>query len=128
MNTIVWWIMIALLAIIVMSLTDRVARRFLPLAALLKLSLVFPDEAPSRFKQALRQGTTNQLSKQMADHKESGWSISLTPQSEAAMSTSACWEPTGSGDAATNGCVGASTSIDSDGFGSRKTNVGGSAY
>ena len=46
--------------------TDRVARRFLPLAALLRLSLVFPDQAPSRFIIALRSGSTRSLEKRLA--------------------------------------------------------------
>ncbi len=37
----------------------------LPLAALLKLSLVFPDHVPSRFSVALRTGTTRQLARQL---------------------------------------------------------------
>jgi HD-GYP domain-containing protein (c-di-GMP phosphodiesterase class II) len=40
---------------------DRLGRRVIPLTALLKLSLVFPDQAPSRFSVALRSGTTRQL-------------------------------------------------------------------
>jgi len=35
---------------IVLYGADRLTRRMLPLAALLSLTLVFPDEAPSRFK------------------------------------------------------------------------------
>jgi hypothetical protein len=38
----------------VLFFTERLARRMLPLAALLKLSLVFPDQVPSRFSIALR--------------------------------------------------------------------------
>ncbi|MEO8266700.1 MAG: HD domain-containing phosphohydrolase [Ilumatobacteraceae bacterium] len=45
----------------VLFLTERLARRLLPLAALLRLSLVFPDHVPSRFSVALRTGTTRQL-------------------------------------------------------------------
>jgi putative nucleotidyltransferase with HDIG domain len=41
------------------------ARRALPLAALLKLSLVFPDRVPSRFSVALRSGTTKQLTRRL---------------------------------------------------------------
>jgi hypothetical protein len=36
------------------ALVERVARRLLPLAFLLRLNLVFPDRAPSRFSVALR--------------------------------------------------------------------------
>jgi HD domain len=40
---------------------DRLARRLLPLATLLKLSLVFPDRAPSRFSVALRSSSVKKL-------------------------------------------------------------------
>ena len=36
---------------------DKLAKRLLPLATLLRLSLIFPDQAPSRFKVALRAST-----------------------------------------------------------------------
>ena len=44
----------------------RITRRLLPLAALLKLSLVFPDEAPSRFRVAMRSGTVETLRERIA--------------------------------------------------------------
>jgi HD-GYP domain-containing protein (c-di-GMP phosphodiesterase class II) len=66
-NVWIWWLIVALLSLVVMILVDRFARRFLPLAALLNLSLIFPDEAPSRFKMALRKGTTKQLERQIAE-------------------------------------------------------------
>ena len=40
---------------------ERLARRFLPLAALLRLHLVFPDRAPSRFSVALRSTSVRRL-------------------------------------------------------------------
>ena len=45
---------------------DRAARRLLPLAALLQLSLVFPDQAPSRFQAALGSGRVGQLEERLA--------------------------------------------------------------
>src|SRR6478736_9343974 len=42
-----WWFGLSVGATLVLLGVDRVTRRLLPLAALLKLSLVFPDEAPS---------------------------------------------------------------------------------
>ena len=51
----------------VLFATERVAKRLLPLAALLRLSLVFPDHVPSRFSVALRTGTTRQLAKRLQD-------------------------------------------------------------
>ena len=41
--------------------------RFLPLVALFRLSLVFPDHAPSRFKVAMRTNTLRQLQRSLAD-------------------------------------------------------------
>ena len=48
---------------------DRVARRLLPLVALYKLSLVFPDAAPSRFRAALRANTVETLEQRVARAK-----------------------------------------------------------
>jgi putative nucleotidyltransferase with HDIG domain len=53
----------------VLFITERLARRMLPLAALLKLSLVFPDHVPSRFSVALRTGTTKQLARRLEQPK-----------------------------------------------------------
>lgn len=68
----VWWFGIALIGLVTMIGTDKIARRFLPIAALFTLSVVFPDEAPSRFKGALKSGTTAQLSKRLKHHREHG--------------------------------------------------------
>ena len=56
-----WWLGVSLLATVVVSLAYAVSRRLLPLGALLELSLVFPDQAPSRFQVALRTGTVESL-------------------------------------------------------------------
>jgi hypothetical protein len=49
-----WWGLTALLgcALAVAVLAERVARRLLPVALLLKLSMIFPDRAPSRLRVA----------------------------------------------------------------------------
>ncbi|HEY0519795.1 MAG TPA: HD-GYP domain-containing protein [Ilumatobacteraceae bacterium] len=57
---------------IVLYAADRLTRRALPLAALLGLTLVFPDEAPSRFKIAMRAGGTTELSRRLADYRRIG--------------------------------------------------------
>jgi hypothetical protein len=62
-----WWIALSGLATGVLVLGDRLSRRVLPLVALLKLSLVFPDRAPSRFRTALRAGTVQSLQQRIAD-------------------------------------------------------------
>ena len=45
---------------------DRALRRLLPLVVLLRLSLDFPDRAPSRLRVALRSGTLRHLDEQLA--------------------------------------------------------------
>src|ERR1700758_5355328 len=47
-----WWVAVLGSAYFAAYAVDRLGRRALPLAALLQLSLVFPDRAPSRLKTA----------------------------------------------------------------------------
>jgi len=63
---------VVVVSTVVVWSVDRVARRALPLAALLQLSLVFPDQAPSRFKAALRSGSSRRLERQVAETRASG--------------------------------------------------------
>ena len=57
---------VALLAV------DRLARRLLPLAVLLNLSMVFPDKAPDRFWTAFRAGTIGHLEERLAQARRTG--------------------------------------------------------
>ena len=52
--TVAWWAALLALGTVVLWSTERVARRLLPLVALFRLSLSFPDTAPSRVGVALR--------------------------------------------------------------------------
>jgi HD-GYP domain-containing protein (c-di-GMP phosphodiesterase class II) len=61
-----WWFGLSGAATAVLFGVDRVARRLLPLSALLKLSLVFPDETPSRLKTALSSGRVDTLERRLA--------------------------------------------------------------
>jgi HD-GYP domain-containing protein (c-di-GMP phosphodiesterase class II) len=61
-----WWFGLSVAATGVLVAIDRITRRLLPLAALLQLSLVFPDEAPSRFKIAFRAGDVDRLEARLA--------------------------------------------------------------
>ncbi len=61
-----WLATLMVAATIALLLIDRLARRLLPLATLLQMSLIFPDAAPSRFTVALRTGTTRQLERSMS--------------------------------------------------------------
>ncbi len=62
-----WCAGITVAATVVLFLVDRLARRLLPLAALLKLSLAFPDQTPSRLSVALRAGSTSGLERRLED-------------------------------------------------------------
>jgi hypothetical protein len=58
---VLWWIGILVIAWVAAMLGERIARPLLPLASLLKMSLLFPDQAPSRFAVAWRSNSTRQL-------------------------------------------------------------------
>lgn len=58
---VLWWAMMLAVAALVFVSVERAARRLLPLAALLRLSLVLPDQTASRYRIALRAGTTRRL-------------------------------------------------------------------
>ena len=60
-----WWALLLVVAVAALRLGDRLARRLLPLAALLELTLVFPDRAPSRFGVALRSGSGRQRQRRL---------------------------------------------------------------
>jgi HD-GYP domain-containing protein (c-di-GMP phosphodiesterase class II) len=67
-----WWTGMLALSTAVLVVVDRQARRLIPLAVLLRLSLVFPDRVPSRWGIAMRTGTTNQLRKRIAETEATG--------------------------------------------------------
>lgn len=68
-----------LLAIVLIGLgaavvTSHFSQRLLPLAALLKLSLVFPDQSPSRFRMALKSGSSRRLAQEVSLAQDHGLS------------------------------------------------------
>jgi len=70
-RTLLWWVMAVAVASVVMWMAERGARRFAPLVALMQMSLVFPDQAPSRYRTALRAGTVKQLRERVAEAGDS---------------------------------------------------------
>jgi len=62
-----WYALLLGSAVVVSLLVDRCARLFLPLAALLRLTMLFPDRAPSRLKIARRAGSTRDLVERLRD-------------------------------------------------------------
>src|SRR4051794_12605078 len=67
-----WWVAVLVVSSIVVFVVERQARRVLPLAALLRLSMAFPDQAPSRFGVALRAGTVRNLEERRAEMERRG--------------------------------------------------------
>jgi uncharacterized protein YjbI with pentapeptide repeats len=55
-----WLATLAVVAVVVAFGVERAARRLLPLASLLRLTMLFPDRAPSRLRIARAAGTTGQ--------------------------------------------------------------------
>jgi putative nucleotidyltransferase with HDIG domain len=60
-----WWAVVVVSSTTAMWLVDRAARRLLPLAWLLRLSLLFPDKAPKRFRLAARTWNSHRLREQV---------------------------------------------------------------
>ncbi|HEV8572333.1 MAG TPA: HD domain-containing phosphohydrolase [Actinomycetota bacterium] len=67
-----WWIGLFVASATAASLVDRVARKMLPLAALLGLTMIFPDKAPSRFAVARRVGSVRNLEERVRHAQEHG--------------------------------------------------------
>ncbi|MEQ9161429.1 MAG: HD domain-containing protein, partial [Ilumatobacter fluminis] len=68
----VWILQAAAAGALVSHAVGRLTRRLLPLAALMQLTLIFPDEAPSRFGVALRSGTVKQMRARAAEYHRAG--------------------------------------------------------
>ncbi len=79
-----WWAGVLAASSVTLVVTERFARRFLPLSMLLQLSLVFPDNAPSRFAVAMRSGTTTQL-RAHVERLSGGHRLSAVEAAEAAL-------------------------------------------
>jgi putative nucleotidyltransferase with HDIG domain len=61
-----WLAAMAVIAVLVAIGIERLARRLLPLASLLRLTMLFPDQAPSRIRMARAAGTTGDYLDRMA--------------------------------------------------------------
>ena len=71
-RTVLWWMGVATASFLALTLSERLLRRLLPLAALLRLSLVFPDRAPSRFAVARRAGRPAELRRRLDTLRAAG--------------------------------------------------------
>jgi hypothetical protein len=68
-----------------LRLADRAALRLMPLSAMLRSSLVFPDQAPSRFAAALRAGNVAKMRKEAARATEQGLPADVSEAASTAL-------------------------------------------
>jgi len=61
MAWIVWAVLVGGAGLAAGIVVERATRRYAPLALLVRLSMIFPDQAPSRFRMALRASSTKRL-------------------------------------------------------------------
>jgi HD-GYP domain-containing protein (c-di-GMP phosphodiesterase class II) len=69
---IIWVVVIAAASLLTLIAVERATRKLLPLAALLNLSLVFPDKAPARFAVARRTGRPRDLRASLESARQTG--------------------------------------------------------
>jgi hypothetical protein len=60
-GVVLWWTTLIGSTLLAMKAFDRLGRRLLPLAWLLRMTMAFPDEAPSRLRILLQSGTVGEL-------------------------------------------------------------------
>ena len=72
LNKWVWWLGLALAAMLLVRILERAMSKLTPLTMLFRLSLIFPDQAPSRFSVALKTGSTRSVKRRLAEIQESG--------------------------------------------------------
>ena len=67
-----WWAGLVTVVLVVLALFDRFVRRLLPLAALMRLTLAFPDRAPTRARVLRASGSIRRLEEQRDAADSSG--------------------------------------------------------
>jgi putative nucleotidyltransferase with HDIG domain len=80
------WGLLFAASTVVLLVVDRGAKRLLPLAALLKLSMLFPDEAPKRLRVARRSGSVRRLQERLDEAKALGADDEPTRAAEVILS------------------------------------------
>lgn len=82
LGLIVWAIQAFAIGFVVAHGVDRWTRKLVPLSSLFGMSLVFPDEAPSRFSKALRAGSAKRLQERIGNQNLKS-RAAMTPQAAA---------------------------------------------
>ncbi|MDH3307755.1 MAG: tandem-95 repeat protein [Acidimicrobiia bacterium] len=67
-----WWAALIAGATVTLVVVDRLARKALPLALLMQLTMVFPDKAPGRLTVVRLSGSTQRLEERMSAARASG--------------------------------------------------------
>jgi putative nucleotidyltransferase with HDIG domain len=67
-----WVLGLVVTSTVATAIAERIGKRFLPLALLFRLSLVFPDRAPSRFVMARGAGNIRQLERRIREARDHG--------------------------------------------------------
>lgn len=83
-----WWIAIIAVATVTSTAVDRVARRFLPLTVLLRMTMLFPDAAPSRLRTARRAGNVTELRRRIVEAGTDGGDTDLAEMAELVLALS----------------------------------------
>src|SRR5438552_4242586 len=80
--TIMRILVIAALSMTTITIIERAGRHLLPLSTLLRLSLVFPDHTPSRFKLALQAGSGRRMERVVTEARTNGLSADRAQAAE----------------------------------------------
>ncbi len=83
--TVGWWTVLVAAAITAVVVTERLAKRLLPLAWLLRLTLAFPDRAPSRLSIARRAARRRALRQAAAEARTEGLGDDATAAASRAL-------------------------------------------
>src|SRR5438270_6921618 len=77
-----WWVGALAVSALAVGVVIRVLERFLPLVALLRFSLAFPDHTPSRARMALRAGSIKRLEERVAELRARGEQLDVASAAE----------------------------------------------
>jgi HD-GYP domain-containing protein (c-di-GMP phosphodiesterase class II) len=84
-----WWLLVIASSTMALRIADRFAKRLMPLAVLMKLSLVFPDKAPNRFGVSLKSGSAHSLEELLERAEQAGLHDDLTDAAETILALGA---------------------------------------
>ena len=71
-SIVLWWASLIGIATSTMVIVDRLARRALPLALLMRMTMLFPDKAPTRVKMVRLSGSVKRLEERLEEAKAAG--------------------------------------------------------